>query len=384
MNRSLVKLLITIVVAGVLGTLIARDPGYVMVSWEGHTLQTGLWVFLGLLAALGAAAFYGYRLLRFALAAGGLVRAWRSDRQRERARRMTAQGLAFFNAGETDRAEKFLKGQAEIVDNPAVNYFYAAKAADARGDIEERERCLRLAVEADPAWQAAARIAGAGMDLALGRHARVIETLKDASDNEEVLRLKSQALLALRDWQALADLMPAIRKRFSDADEVLALQKQVALERIRGSQNDQALAVIFKNQPEAVRHDEDVITAYVKRLGDEAAAEAAIREALNREWLPHLLSLYGGLGSETLDKRLRHAQGWLKRHSDDAELQLCLGRLFEAAGRPEDAKRVYRNSLDLDGSRQASRHLGRLLAFDGNYKESSEHLARALREDDDA
>ncbi|MDZ7684408.1 MAG: heme biosynthesis HemY N-terminal domain-containing protein [Gammaproteobacteria bacterium] len=121
-----------------------------MVSYDQAASQTGLWVFVGLIVAISFVGFYGYRLLHFLLASGGLVKAWRSERQRRRARRLTAQGIAFFNAGAMDRAERVLKNNADSADEPAVNYLYAARAADARGDIEERERYLRLAMDVDP------------------------------------------------------------------------------------------------------------------------------------------------------------------------------------------------------------------------------------------
>jgi len=47
MKRSLVVLLVLIVAAGWLGTLIAEDPGYVLITYGEHSVQTGLWVFFG-------------------------------------------------------------------------------------------------------------------------------------------------------------------------------------------------------------------------------------------------------------------------------------------------------------------------------------------------
>lgn len=377
MNRSLLKVLLAVVVAGILGTLIARDAGYVMVSYGQHSIQTGLWVFLGLVAAGLAVLFYGYRTLRFALAAGGLVRAWRSERQKSRARRLTSQGMAYFNAGQMDRALRFLTNNANVVENPAINYLYAARAANALGKDDERERLLRQAAEADPAWQPAAMIARAEMQLDAGDFAGVLETLEAAGSSDTVDRLKSRALHALRDWRELEALMPAMKKRLS-ADELHALQVQIALDRLKDAADDNELVSVFKKQPQPVRHDKSVISLYCDKLEAEDAAESAIREALNREWLPHLVSLYGSLGNDTLSKRIRTAEAWLRQHADDPLLQLCLGKLYEASGELDKARTAFRKSVDLDGPAEASHHLGRVLAFDGNYKESSEQLSRAL------
>ena len=39
-----VGLLIVIIFAGILGTLIARDPGYILIVYQDYSLQTSLWV----------------------------------------------------------------------------------------------------------------------------------------------------------------------------------------------------------------------------------------------------------------------------------------------------------------------------------------------------
>ncbi len=377
MKSSLLKLLFAIVLAGVLGTLIARDAGYVMLSYGGHTLQTGLWTFIGLLVVALAASVYAYRLIRFLLSTGGLVRTWRSDRQKARARRLSAQGMAFFNAGEMDRAYRFLFDNAEIIDNSATNYLYAARAANALGNIEQREQCLRLAIEADPGWRQGVLVAAAEMDFESGNHEQALRALDDAGSSETVSRLRSKVLFELRDWDGLNKLLPSLKKLMQE-DELLELQTRMTIERLTDARNDDELKAAFSKQPQAVRHNETVITLYCRKLGGEAEAESAIREALGREWLPFLLPLYGELGKETLFRRIKSAEGWLRHHSDDPVLQLCLGQLYEANGDAEKARTAFQKSVDLGGPAEASGHLGRVLAFDGKYKESSEQLTRAL------
>jgi len=174
--------------------------------------------------------------------------------------------------------------------------------------------------------------------------------------------------------------MPALT-RIMTAEDLLDFRKAVALERMNACETDDALSVVYRKLPERLRHDEAVIARYCDRLSSESAAEVVLRDALDREWMPALLDRYGGLGEETLARRLRTAQNWLRSHPDDAALQLCLGRLYETAGEPQQATRAYQRSVDLDGPAAASRHLGRMLAIDGRYKESSDAFSRALAAD---
>ncbi len=384
MNRTLLLVLVTVVVAGIVGTLMARDPGYVMVAHDGHMVQTSLWVFIGLLVVVCFGAYYLVRFVGGLLAAVGVVRAWRSERQSRNARQATARGLLAYTQGDFQAALKHLKRAAPVADYPAVNYLFSARAADRLGDRELREQCLRLAVETDPASMVAIQTARAEMELGNTKPIRALESLKDVPDNELVLKLKSEAMLATSDWQGLSDLMPVLQKSMKDSPELFDLQKSIALRRLESASNDDALAIIFKRQPERVRHDEAVISMYCRKLNSEVEAEVAVREALNREWLPHLLTLYGSLGTSTLKRRLKTAENWLRRHPEDGALQYCLGELYESAGDAVRAREAYQKSIDLGGARGARARLGRLLAFDGHYKESSEQLVRALTVDGDS
>ncbi len=94
MKRSLLAILLVVIAAGWLGTLIARDPGYVLVSYSGNSLQTSLWVALGLIAAILLAGYYSIKLMRTLLNSGNLIQGWRTDRQRSRADKLTGKGLA--------------------------------------------------------------------------------------------------------------------------------------------------------------------------------------------------------------------------------------------------------------------------------------------------
>ncbi|MEX0943837.1 MAG: heme biosynthesis HemY N-terminal domain-containing protein [Pseudomonadales bacterium] len=378
MKRGLVYFLLAIVFAGWLGTLIARDSGYVLVSYNGATLQTSLWIALALILIVVVAGYYLLRLIKIIGQSTGYFQTWRGERKRSRAEELTVKGLTFFQAGEFDRAERFLKDGAASFKTAAVNYIFAAQAAERQGKAEEREAYLRKAVGGDAAVRQAVAVAGAEMALARGEFKRALDQLQDAGANERTALLKSKALIGAKDWQGLADIMPQIRKAYSP-DEYNQLQKEIARERLSAeAMTDDGLAIVFKKLPDEVRTDPDIIALYCSRLGSEKEAEVAIRTALKKRWNPDLLVQYGGLGVETLTHRLKAAEGWLKQHADDAALQLCLGELYEASGDKEKAKTAYQKSVDLADLPVANANLGRLIAFDGDYKLGTQHLLRAL------
>lgn len=378
MKRSLIYLLIAIIVAGVLGTLVAQDPGYVLISYGGMSVQTGLWVMLALLATLIAALYWLLRLFRFVGGSASAFRSWRSGRASNRAAKLTARGLMYFQEGDFERAERFLESGADG-GNAAVNFIFAARAADKRGKSEQREAWLRRARHADSNAARAVSVASAEMAVARGEYDKALRELESIKAGLQTAILKSRALLGMKDWQALWDLIPELRKAGEPEAEVAALQKRVAEERLKSpAADDDTLAAIYKKLPDAIKRDAEVTLAYCSRLRSETGAEAAIRAALKQDWHPALVSLYGGLGRETLARRIKTAEGWQNQHPDDATLQLCLGELYEANGDKDKAVSSYRRSVELGKLPEAGKHLGRLLAFDGDYKKSNEYLIQAL------
>lgn len=379
MKRSLVYLLIAVVVAGFIGTLVARDPGYVLISYGGASLQTGIWVAIAILLAGGFAIFYALRLLRIVGSSATAFRSWREDRAKTKTWQLTSRGLIYFQAGYYERAERFLESGARDNANPAASLIYAARAADAQGKAQQREEYLRRAREADPEAAEAVAIASATMAIARREYARALKALEDARPSGEVTRLKGEALLAMEDWDGLADVVPELRKSGAEPSRIAALQKRVAFARLQSAKGrDDLLESIFKKLPDDVRRDPDMATAYVRSLTGESAVESAIRGILKQDWIAGIVSRYGDGATETLGKRIKTAEGWLKSHPDDAALQLCLGKLYEANNQKDKARSAYQRSVDLKESQEALQRLGRMFAFEGDYKMGSEYYARAL------
>ena len=150
MKRTMIFLLVIIALAAWLGTLAAKDPGYVLVSYDGATLQSGLWVMLALVTAAIFAIYYTIRLFAVGFSMTGKVQHWSQTRKKSRSTNQTGRGLIYLQEGNYARAEKFLVSGAQHHDVSAVNYLAAAKTAEARGDPEKRESYLRLALSADP------------------------------------------------------------------------------------------------------------------------------------------------------------------------------------------------------------------------------------------
>ena len=208
MKRGLLFLLVIIAVAGYLGTLIARDPGYVLVAYEGYSLQTSLWVLVGLFLGLFLAAYILFRSVNLVRFGSGVVREWREARKEARTIRLTQKGLRLLTEGEFDRARKFLDGAGEDSDARGINFLSAAKAANNQGDHQARETYLRRAVETDPSLSRAAIVLSAELALRRKDPAAALIALDSIKLNGYAAELKLQALKMSGDWRASMVALP--------------------------------------------------------------------------------------------------------------------------------------------------------------------------------
>ena len=80
MKVSVLALFITIALGGLVGTLLVRDPGYVLVAYADTVLETSLWVALGMVLLLYAVIRgVGFTIQKLTQGQSRVLR-WRSGR----------------------------------------------------------------------------------------------------------------------------------------------------------------------------------------------------------------------------------------------------------------------------------------------------------------
>lgn len=375
MKRFLIVVLLVIVAAGALGTLAHRDPGYILITYQDHVLQTSLWAGLIILSATLFVGYYGVKLIRGFLLTGKVFSNWRSNQAQRRAANLTRKGMLLLYAGDYERAARFLKSAADDTESPVVNYLGLAEAFHYVGDEEAREKYLRLAVEADPDASQSAALLSAKLRAERDEWPEVLDSLEKARNSRVALDLKKRAYQALEDWDSLEAMLPALHR----VEDTSALKHDIAMARIHLPDATNKKAELRKLTVDE-RKDTDVVLAYVDGMA-EKQAEGVLRKSLQDNWDRNLLIAYAELGAATLDKRLKQVRTWEKQRSDDAALQLALGILLEEQGERQQAKAYYEKSHANRPSREASERLAHLLAFEGNYQDSTQYLKAALAYD---
>ena len=397
-TRLLVVLLLVTIVAGGLGTLIANDPGYVFVSYRDYSLQTGLWVMLGVMLILLLLLSQVARLVRLLLGSPKRYRHWRTGKKVGQASQSALKGMRLLFEGEHEQARRYLGAGADQIDTKdtdaeanmaqGINYLAAARAADAMGDDEARDGYLRLSEEASPSLRKARQMTTAELALKRGDYALGLDALAEVASSKHRLHLKRDALSHLGDWQGMLALVPEVSK--IDRAAALAYEKQaVYLGLAEHTQHDTELTKLYRSLSRAAREAPEIILAYVEALSAKETVEPLLRQTIRREWCPQLVELYASLDLVPIKLRLKTAEKWLTEHPDDAALHYCLGCIYEQAGNKESAREHYLSSLEGDSgsqgiSREAKisvhRKLANLLAMEGDLVRSNQHLRSALEQ----
>ena len=378
MKRGLVLLLVVIVVAGYLGTLIARDSGYVLLAYDGYSVEMSLWVLVGLLLVLFLAAYLLFWSVSVVRYGRGVVTEWSSAKKQARTSRLTRKGLTLLAEGEFDRARKFLDGSDETSDAKGMNFLSAARAANNQGDHQGRDTYLLQAVEADPSLTRAALVLSAELALRRRDPAAAITALNSIKLNSYAAEMMLQALKMRDDWRASMAALPGLRNLL----EVEPFENEIAMTGLRAEAgNDAQLNALFKSLGANARNSHEVLSLYVQSLSYKAHAEPLLRAAITKSYDSDYVLLYGDADFDTLKTRRKAAESWLKQHNGDPALHYCLGCLCELSNETSMARKSFARSVELGGSHKGHEKLGLLLEQSGDFESSSKHLRLALSMD---
>lgn len=385
MIRFLVLLTIGLAAGGLLAFLMVRDPGYVLVAYDGVTMETSLWFALACLMALGVLVYLLAFLIRRTARSGVAVSGWFRWRRVAKARNRSLEGFMLFAEGRWSEAKQALLESADRVDTPLANLFAAARAANELERYQERDTILDRATESTPQAEFTVELVRAELQRAAGQWGRSIATLDDlrerAPQHPVVLKGLFDAHRHLGDWDAVAELAPSLPK---DADpdnaDIQTAAWRARFAKIKASDNAAEHARnAWKAMPKQLRTDEGLVLDHVDALAGDAPveAEAALRRALKKAWREAWVRRYANVGGDPV-KQLAIAKQWQKHRPDDPALLLTLGRLSAATGNTDEAKSYLEASLEKREDPATLAELGRLCSRDGNQDAANDYLDRAL------
>lgn len=366
--KLVLTLLLVLVLGAAAGLLFQGDNGYVLLAWHGWSVETSVLALLLLLVVAGGAA----RLAWGVIAQGWrLPRRWRA-RQRERAQSDLDEGMAALLQGRWKAAEQQLLGHVSHARTPALNFIFAARAAHLAGETNRRDKFLGIAADAagqdDPTvllTRAEFLIAERDYRAALA----VLQQLPSPADRSpKTLRARLLCYRMLHEWDALKDLLPALREQdvlAADDWQPLAREIHVALlERAGDTHDREAVDHAWNDVPKSLREGPALIQAHANALeaaGDPQAAAATIAEFLGKRWDEGLVLRFGEIEADA-EAQLHSVEKWLRQHGEQSALLLTAARLYKRRQIWGKARSCLERSIHAGPTPEAYLELGALLA----------------------
>jgi HemY protein len=377
-------LLATIAVG--IALLLLNSTGYVVIFSGRQRIELSL----NLLILVVIGGYLGfYALARFVatlVAIPARVRAYREERTRTKMRQSLSDSLLAFFQGRYASAEKSAAAALMGDETKGVAAIIAARSAHELGRFSERERFLDEAKGSAPDVDQARLTTLADLLVSQGRHEEALAVLKDLSArdarNLRLLRLRLQAEQALRLWDPVLDTVDALARLggIGPAEAATARRAAHLGNLARDSQDSAALTAYWKQLPAETRNDPIVAATaarYHLALGSAGPAQAIIEQALEREWNPALVALYGEAAGDDALPQIERAEKWLRANARDPALLLALGKLCMRQGLWGKAQSYIEASIALEPTHDGHMTLAALMERIGKPQEAVLHFRKS-------
>ena len=385
MRFALWSVILAAVAVGI--ALFARhSTGYVVIVSAPYRIELSLNLLIFLVLA-GYLAFYTLaRLISTLAAIPERVRAYRIERTHGKLRQALNDALLAFFQGRYASAEKSAVAALSGEETKGVAAIIAARSAHELGRFSEREQLLDQAKGAAPEVDQARLTTLADLLVSQERYDEALAVLNDLSArdsrNLRLLRLKLQAEQATRNWDAVLDTVAALAKLGGLAPaEATGVRRMAHLGNLnRKAQDVAALTAYWRQLPSEMRVDPTVAATaarYHLALGGNAEAQAIIEQALEREWNPGLVAMYGESAGSNAMPQIERAEKWLRGHARDPALLLALGKLCLRQELWGKAQSYIEASLALEPTHDGHMTLAALMERIGKHQEAVQHFRRS-------
>jgi len=369
------------------------NDGYVLLVLPPWRAEVSLNLMILALLALFAAFYALLRGLALTLGLPQRVSEYRARRQREKAGLVFQDAVRLLFEGRFGQALKKASEAHAAGTAPGLSALIAARAAQRMRESEKQQGWMERATLDDPRTEAATLMLEAEMMNEARRFDEALLALErlQAKQGRHIaaLRLELRARQGAGDWDGVLKLARQLDKRAAlPAEVVREVRTQAHLGNIAKRAADQGLLTAYLRALPAEERSQRVVLAAARALmaqGAESEAqkliEAVLDTASNDEWQPELVAIYGRLTGGEQTARIAKAEGWLRKHPEDARLLKALGRmclrqrlwgkaqsyleaslavrdtpeghlelarLFDQLERPEEANKHYRASAKLE------------------------------------
>jgi len=392
--KLLALIIISLLLAVVIGTVAEHDAGQMIVTISGWTIQTSFSFFIISILVL-------FLLLHFTLLLAsrlwrmpGELGHWQKNRHQRLSEKYLSRGLMALVEGDWNKAEVSLSKGAPHSQSSLVNYLGAARAAQQLGATERRDDYLLKAYRDDPDAEVAIGLVQAELQIKQQQTEQALATLTRLHDQkpkqDQVKKMLLNIYAELKDWDAMLELLPKIeRAGVLSREQIQAKQLEAyggLLKRMGSKQGSQKvykekLNNSWLNIPRKLRSEFHLIEVYTEeklKLSDSSDCEPLIHKALKKQWDIALVGLYGLVEGKDKAKQLKFAESFLPSHARDSVLLLTLGRLSARNKLWGKARTYLEESIEINPLPEAYRTLAAILDKLGEGEAAAIYYQRGL------
>ena len=386
--KTLLWLLAAFALAAGLSVALHENEGYVLFVYSPWRIELSLNLFLVLLVAAFAGAYFVVRAVAHTLQLPAYVRAFRIRQGERKAREALEQSLQALYEGRFGRAVKLAARAYDLGQWRTLAALVAARASQRMRNFALRDTWIAKARAGEPDWRQATLTAEAELLLEERRYdeARSVLLELHAGGARHIATLSAllRAEQGLGNWSEVVRIARLLEKRDAMPREALdgiVVNARIATLSLKAL-DSRALAEYWRSIPVAEQRRARIAGAAAgawMQLGDGRAAQLAIENALAAAWEPDLVLLYGECGDDEAIARIERAEAWLKDRPQDADLLLTLGRLCAKRELWGKARSYLEASIGLSPVRDAHIELARLCDRIGLAGEADRHYRAAAQ-----
>lgn len=357
------------------------NTGTVLFTVPPYTLEIAFHIFIiGLLAAF-VLLYFGLRIII------GLL-----DARARKAQQSTFSGLNAFLETRFDQAQKSAEKALRLTDSPnikAINAVIAARSAHQQGNVTRRDQLLAAITAPGTKSDVLRLITEAEFKLEEGRYTEALTALQSlystgGRQSTAVLQLELKIQEMLQNWDAVLDLVGILSKRGSvDQSLISSLRHTAHLQNVKKySTNPELLKKYWQGFSAEEKQDNQIAAAAASSfmaLGDHTYAQKIIENNLDKQPDARLLRIYADCRSGNVSWQIQHAEKWLVKHPNNAELLLTLGKLCAYGELWGKAQNYLEASLSIEPSYPAHLALAQLKEQLGEQESASEHYRQGLQ-----
>ena len=343
MRSYLVVLVLTILFGAFFVGIVQEHRGYILIVFDQISIEMNIWmavlafctIFFILITVI---------LIFFDLSSGfGFRKRW-EDHLQNKSLKFTKIGLQSYVLGSWSDAVRQLSFEKKSTLPPEILMQYVAKAEANNGNLDRAKEIIEKLKRHFPKLKSEADIMLAGILCGESRYSEAEELLWEAHQRDYSNWLIIEALVHIsnenQNWTRICAILPTLKaiKGVPSGKKIFIeeIAYQAKIQTFMGASDEEGrvqqkkLQELWKNIPRTYRKSSNVIITFTKALvsvGLGIEAKVLLEKEILKRWCPLLVSQFGKIEEPTTLEHLATAELWLKKHPNDFELLLALGRI---------------------------------------------------------